>query len=41
VVQVKNVENLPSGAKARRYISTVYGTAEAVPFQNPTFTTGC
>jgi hypothetical protein len=38
-VKVKNAENRPSGAKARRLLA-VYGTAEAVTFQDPTFTTG-
>jgi hypothetical protein len=40
VVKVENGENRPSGAKARRFLSVIYGTAEAVPFQNLTFTTG-
>jgi hypothetical protein len=31
----------PSGAKAHRFLSNFYGTAEAVPFQNPTFTIDC
>jgi hypothetical protein len=38
-VKVENAEDLPSGAKARRFLSAIYGTAEAVPFQNMTFTT--
>jgi len=41
VVKVENSENHPSGAKARRLLSAIYGTAEAVPFQIQTFTTGC
>jgi len=41
VVKVDNGENRPSGAKARRFLSAIYGTAEAVPFQNLTFITGC
>jgi hypothetical protein len=28
-----------AACKARLFLSTIYGTAEAVPFQNPTFTT--
>ena len=27
--------------KARWFLLAIYGTAEAVPFQDPTFTTGC
>jgi hypothetical protein len=30
-----------AACEARRSFSTVYGTTEVVPFQNPTFTTGC
>jgi hypothetical protein len=41
MVKVEDAENHPSGAKARLFLSTIYGTAEAVPFQNLTFTTGC
>jgi hypothetical protein len=40
VVKVENAENHPSAAKARLFLSIIYGTAEAVPFQNLTFTTG-
>jgi hypothetical protein len=39
--KVENGKNHPSGAKARRFQSALYGTAEAVPFQNLIFTTGC
>jgi release factor glutamine methyltransferase len=36
-------ENLPFSAacKAHHFLSAIYGTAEAVPFQNQTFNTGC
>jgi hypothetical protein len=40
-MKVENAENRPSGAKARRFLSAIYGTAKAVPFQIQTFTTGC
>jgi len=36
---VENTENHPSRAEAHPSQSIIYGTAEAVPFQNPTFTT--
>ena len=39
VVKVEMAENRPSGGKARLLLSAIYGTAEAVPFQKPTFTT--
>jgi hypothetical protein len=41
VVKVEAAEGLPSGAEAHRFLSAIYGTAEAVPFQNPTPTTDC
>ena len=41
MVKVETAENLSSGAKAQRFLSAFYGTAEAVPFQNPTYTTDC
>src|ERR1035441_8985229 len=41
MVKVGNSENRPSGAKARRFLSTIYGTTKVVPFQNWTLTTGC
>jgi hypothetical protein len=31
----------PSGAEAHVYLINLCGTAEAVPFQSPTFTEGC
>jgi hypothetical protein len=34
-------EKHPSGAKARVDFTASFGTAEAVPFQNTTLTTGC
>jgi hypothetical protein len=37
VAKVQTAENHPSGAKAHRFLSTISGTAEAVPFQNPDF----
>jgi hypothetical protein len=40
MVKVENAENHPSGAKAHLFLSTIYGTAEAVLFQNHTFLTG-
>jgi hypothetical protein len=40
-VQVESAENHPSGAKARGFLSTIFGTAEAVPFQNTNFTSDC
>jgi hypothetical protein len=40
-LSVVNPENPTSGAKAPRYSSASSGTAEAVPFQNTTFTTCC
>jgi hypothetical protein len=41
-VKVQIPQNHPSEAKARRLFSTICGTteAEAVPFENVTFTTG-
>jgi hypothetical protein len=30
-----------AACKARRLLSTIFGTAEAVPFQNTTLTIGC
>jgi hypothetical protein len=39
-MKLQIAENRPSGAKARRLFSTVCGTTEVVPFQNPTFTMG-
>jgi hypothetical protein len=41
VAKVKIAEKHPSGAKARHFLSSTCGTTEVVPFQNPTFTTGC
>jgi hypothetical protein len=41
VVEVQITEKHPSGAKAHFLLSIVCGTAEAVPFQNTTFTAGC
>jgi hypothetical protein len=41
MVKVETAENLSSGAKAQRFLSAFYGTAEAVPFQNPTCATNC
>jgi hypothetical protein len=32
MVKVENAENRSSGAKARLFLSSIYGTAEAVPF---------
>ena len=37
----QKAETHPSGAKAHHFLSAIYGTAEAVPFQNQTFDTGC
>src|ERR1017187_8278285 len=41
VVKVQIAEKHPSGAKARHFLSSICGTTEVVPFQNPTFTMGC
>jgi len=41
VVKVEIAERHPSGAEAHRLFSAICGTSKAVPFQNPTFTTGC
>jgi hypothetical protein len=41
MVKVQIPQKHSSGAKARRLFSAICGTAEAMPFQNLTFTTGC
>jgi hypothetical protein len=41
VVKVRIGEIHPSGAKARRFLSSICGTTKVVPFQNMTSTTGC
>jgi hypothetical protein len=41
VVKVKTSGKHFSGAKGHRFLSTIFGTAKAAPFQNKTFTTGC
>jgi hypothetical protein len=38
-VKVKTAGKYPLVAKANRYLSIVYGTAKAVPFQNQSSTT--
>ncbi|MGD0789760.1 MAG: hypothetical protein ABR898_17435 [Terracidiphilus sp.] len=40
LVKVKAAGKHPSEAEANRFLSSIYGTAEAVPFQNQTFTIG-
>jgi len=40
VVNAETAENRRSKAKARLLLSAIYGTAEAVPFQNQTFAMG-
>jgi hypothetical protein len=40
-VQVESAEKHPSGAKALGFQSTIFGTADAVPFLNTNFTSGC
>jgi hypothetical protein len=37
VAKAECIEDHPSGAKAHRCLSIIYGTAEAMPFQNSTF----
>jgi hypothetical protein len=34
LISNKTSERHPSGAKARRFLSAIYGTTEVVPFQN-------
>jgi hypothetical protein len=41
VVRVQITQRLPSGAKAHPLFSASCGTTKVVPFQIPTFTTGC
>jgi len=41
VVKGQIAEELPSGAKAQRLFYATYGTTKVVPFQSPTFPTGC
>jgi hypothetical protein len=37
VVKIEKTENHPSGAKARHFLSTIYGTAEALPLSKHDF----
>ncbi len=40
-LKVETIDNHPSGAKAHRFLSAVYGTAEAMPFHSATLTMDC
>jgi hypothetical protein len=41
VVKVEKAEKSSLRGNSQGFLSTIYGTAEAVPFQNQNFTTGC